>query len=151
MTGALYTTEILRLATSIPYLGQLAAPDARAEQRAPVCGSRVSVDVVLGADGAVSQFAQTVKACALGQASAAILGGYVVGRSAAELTAVRDALVALLAGQCELVPELPALDMFIAARPHSARHASILLPFAAAAEAVAVATNLRQSAEAGER
>jgi len=146
MSGALYTTEILRLATSIPHLGVLDTPDARVERRAPVCGSRVSVDMIMDENGRVSAFAQTVNACALGQASAALLGSVVIGRNAPELAAFRDGLAALLGGATNSVPQLPALDLFTAAQGHSARHASILLPFGAAAEAALIAQQRHQHA-----
>jgi len=145
MSGALYTTEILRLATSIPHLGQLDHRDAHVEKRSPVCGSRIAVDVRLDDKGRVAAFAQTVNACALGQASASILGRYVIARSAEELESVCAALAALLQGANDEVRQLPALNIFVAAQGHSARHASIRLPFEAAAEAVLMAARLRQA------
>ena len=55
----------------------------------------MTVDLVMR-DGRVADFAQDVKACALGQASASVLGAVVLGRSRAELEAARDALRAML-------------------------------------------------------
>lgn len=69
----LYSQRILRLAADIPRTGRLTAPDGSASCRAPLCGSTVTVDVVLE-DGKVSDFAQDVKACALGQAAASVVG-----------------------------------------------------------------------------
>ncbi|WP_205742194.1 hypothetical protein, partial [Halomonas marinisediminis] len=46
--------------------------------------------------GRVAAFGQDVKACALGQAAASVLGGAVIGRSRAEIEAARDALKAML-------------------------------------------------------
>ena len=91
----LYSGRILALAADIPHLGRLAAPQGTARRRSPLCGSTVTVDVVLQ-DGRVAEFAQDVKACALGQASAAVLGAAVIGRSLAELETARDALRAML-------------------------------------------------------
>jgi hypothetical protein len=67
------------------------------------------------------------------------MGGHVIGRDIKALTSVRDALGALLDGQSETVAMLPALELFVAARAHHARHASIRLPFEAAVEAVQAA------------
>ena len=73
MTATLYNRDILRLAASIPHQRRLDAPQASVERRSPVCGSRVVVDVVLDDDGRVAALGQEVKACALGQASAALM------------------------------------------------------------------------------
>jgi NifU-like protein involved in Fe-S cluster formation len=139
MPPTLYNREILRLAASIPHQGRLAAPDATSEKRSPVCGSRVMVDVVLDREGRVTALGQEVKACALGQASAALMGRHVIGTSAADLAAARDALAAFLKGDSQDPGPWPCLSLFADARPFAARHPSILLPFEAAAEAASQA------------
>jgi NifU-like protein involved in Fe-S cluster formation len=136
---ALYNRDILRLATSIPHLGRLAEPQASVEKRSPVCGSRVAVDLVLDGEGRVAALGQEVKACALGQASAALMGANALGRTAGELEQARDALRAFLAGERDDAGAWPGLGLFAEARPFTARHASILLAFEAAAEAAAAA------------
>jgi NifU-like protein involved in Fe-S cluster formation len=78
---ALYNRDILRLAAAIPHLGRLAHPQASAEKASPICGSRVAVDLVLDGEGRVVALGQEVKACALGQASAALMGGHAIGRT----------------------------------------------------------------------
>jgi NifU-like protein involved in Fe-S cluster formation len=80
-----------------------------------------------------------VRACALGQASASLMGAHAVGRNEAELTAARDALAAFLSGERSDPGEWPGLEIFEPARAHSARHASIRLAFEAVTEAVAQA------------
>jgi NifU-like protein involved in Fe-S cluster formation len=137
MSAALYNSTILRLATSIPHQARLADPGATAERRSPVCGSRVTIDVRLDAEGRVAELGQEVRACALGQASAALLGAHAIGRSAAELANARDALAGFLAGTRDDPGDWPGLEIFAPARPHAARHASIRLAFEAAAEAAA--------------
>lgn len=139
MSAPLYNAEILRLATSVPHQQRLARPDASAERRSPVCGSRVTVDVRLDADGRVAELGQEVRACALGQASAALMGRHAIGHDAGELAAARDALAAFLAGERDDPGEWPGLEIFGPARPHRARHASIRLAFEAVAEAAALA------------
>lgn len=139
MTEPLYTRDILRLAASIPHFGRLPAPEASVEKRAPVCGSSIIVDVALNAEGRVAAIAQDVKACAFGQASAALMGAHVVGRSPAELAEARDALAAWLAGTGDDPGPWPGLDILAPARRLSARHGAILLPFQAVAEAAALA------------
>jgi len=130
----LYSARILELASDIPLLGRLAAPMATARKRSPLCGSVVTVDLTLQ-DGRICEFAQEVKACALGQAAAAILGRVVMGRTVAELKTGRDGLRAMLAGGP--VPPAPfegyaALEP---ARDFRNRHASILLAIEATVDA----------------
>ena len=137
MTTALYNRDILRLAASIPHQRRLDHPQATAETRSPVCGSRVAVDVVLDGEGRVAALGQEVKACALGQASAALMGAHAIGRDEGELAAARDALAAFLAGDRDDPGPWPGLDVLARARPYKARHPSILLPFEAVAEAAA--------------
>lgn len=137
MTQALYNTQILKLATSIPHQVRLAHPQGTSERRSPICGSRVTVDVALGGDGRVAELGQEVRACALGQASASLMGAHAIGRDLAELEAARDALTAFLAGERDDPGTWPGLEIFAPARAHSARHASIRLAFEAVAEAAA--------------
>ena len=139
MPSALYSRDILRLASSIPHLGRLDRPQASAEKASPVCGSRIAVDVDLDGEGRVVALGQDVKACALGQASASLMGAHAVGRTGAELAEARDSLAAYLAGRSERPGDWPGLEIFAEARRVPARHASILLPFDAAAEAAAQA------------
>lgn len=135
MSAALYNSTILRLATSIPHQTRLADAQASAERRSPICGSRVIVDVKLDERGRVAALGQEVRACALGQASAALMGEHAIGRSLGELEAARDALSQFLAGERNDPGDWPGLEIFAPARPHSARHPSIRLAFEAVAEA----------------
>ena len=131
----LYSGRILALAADIPHLGRLAGAVATSRKRSPLCGSTVTVDLVMQS-GRVTGFAQDVKACALGQAAAAVLGGAVIGRSAAELETARAALNAMLKDGGP-VPEAPfdGFEVLLPAREYKNRHASILLAIDAACEA----------------
>ena len=95
MIDDLYSSKILTLAANMPRAGRLPAPDASAEKVSKLCGSRVLVDLKLQ-DGAVVDFAQEVKACALGQAAAAVLGANVLGARVDEIESARDQLRAML-------------------------------------------------------
>lgn len=138
MNAPLYDTSILRLAATIPHLGRLAAPDAAEERRSTLCGSRVAVDVRLEA-GRVAALGLDVSACALGQAAAHLMAAHAIGRTPGELAAARDALAAWLAGASDDPPDWPGLEQLARARPHSARHGAIRLPFEAAAAAASAA------------
>jgi NifU-like protein involved in Fe-S cluster formation len=83
-----------------------------------------------------------VQACALGQASAALLGTHVIGRSRAELAQATQALATYLQDTAAPLPDWPGIETLAAARDYPARHASILLPFEAALEAIQRAEQL---------
>ncbi len=133
----LYSGRILALAADIPHLGRLPAPTGTSRKRSPLCGSTVTVDLIMR-DGQVVEFAQDVKACALGQASAAILGKAILGSSLAQLETARGTLQAMLkdAGPAPAAP-FDGFEVLIPARDYKNRHASILLALDAACEAAA--------------
>lgn len=123
----LYCKRILAMASDIPHAGRLDAPMGTARVRAPLCGSVVTVDLD-AEDGRITRFAQDVKACALGQAAASVLGHNVIGRSREDIARAREALAAMLTGTGETVPSpFEGLEVFRAAKGFGNRHASILL------------------------
>lgn len=131
----LYSTRILALAADIPHLSRLDGPDATVKRRSPLCGSTVTVDLKL-ADGKIAAFGQDVKACALGQAAAAVVGDGVIGATRAQIETAREQLKAMLK-QDGPVPDAPfdGLEVLLPAREFKNRHASILLALEATAEA----------------
>ncbi len=135
----LYSGRILALAADIPHLDRLDAPDATVKRRAPLCGSTVTVDVRVQ-DGRVADFGQDVKACALGQAAASVVGGAIVGCTRAQIETARDQLSAMLKSGGP-VPDAPfdGLAVLEPARDYKNRHASILLALEASVEAVSKA------------
>jgi NifU-like protein involved in Fe-S cluster formation len=136
----LYSAKILTLAANMPRAGRLAAPDASVERTAKLCGSSITIDVVLDPAGRVADFAQDVRACALGQAAAAILGEHVIGTDLAELEQARDAMRDMLkAGGPEPTGRFADLAVLAPVKDYPARHASTLLAFEAATEAVRTA------------
>jgi len=136
MIDDLYSANILRLAANMPRAGRLAAPDASAEKVAKLCGSRIIVDVVLDQDGKIADFAQEVKACALGQAAAAVLGERVIGATPQEIEMARDAFRAMLkSGGIPPTGRFSDLSMLEPVKDYPPRHASTLLAFEATAEA----------------
>jgi len=145
MIDDLYSARILKLVANIPHAGRLPAPDASAEKISKLCGSRILVDVKV-ADGQVTDFAQEVKACALGQAAAAVLGAHVLGASLDEIEVAREALRAMLKANGPApqgrFSELAVLE---AVKDYPARHASTMLAFEAAAEAVRLAVQAQTS------
>jgi NifU-like protein involved in Fe-S cluster formation len=145
MIDDLYSARLLALAANMPRAGRLAHPDASSEKVAKLCGSRVVVDVVMDGDR-VADFAQDVRACALGQASAAVLGANIEGASLAELEAARDAFRAMLKeGAAPPEGRFADIGLLAAVRDYPARHASSLLAFEAAAEAARQAMDRKRA------
>ena len=139
----LYSGRILELAADIPRLGRLPAPDGTAKKRSPLCGSTVTVDLTLDGDR-IGDYAQDVKACALGQASASISGRAAVGRTRTEIAQARAELEAMLK-RGGPVPAAPfdGLEVLLPARDYANRHASILLALDATLAAMDAALTAR--------
>ena len=132
----LYSSRILALAADIPHLGRLDAPDATVKHRSPLCGSTVTVDVTMR-DGKIAELGQDVKACALGQAAAAVSGAAAVGATLEQVEKGRDQLRAMLKDSGP-VPDAPfdGFEVLSPAVDYKNRHASILLSIEAMAEAM---------------
>tara|TARA_R110000782_G_scaffold78276_4_gene155114 strand:+ start:53128 stop:53571 length:444 start_codon:yes stop_codon:yes gene_type:complete len=138
MSSPLYSHDILRLAASLAGQQRLDAPDATADCRSPTCGSRVIVDVRLDDQGRISALGLDARACALGQASAALMAAHALGRNSAELEEALAKLDIFLHTQ-DRVPDAsfwPGVEVFAPARAYPARHPSILLSFQAVRDAV---------------
>lgn len=131
----LYSARILQLAAESPHAGRLDAPMGTARARSPLCGSTVTVDLNIE-DGRISEYRQDVKACALGQASASVLGQNVLGLSRDEVQQGRDQLHAMLK-EGGPTPQAPfdGLEALTPAKDYKNRHASILLGFEATLQA----------------
>lgn len=135
----LYSQRILALAAAIPHAKRLDHPTASVRRRSPLCGSTVTVDVVVEG-GRIADYGQDVKACALGQASAAIAGSHMIGRTRAEVEKARDELRAMLKdGTPPPAAPFTGYEVLEPARDYKNRHASILLVLDATADAMAEA------------
>ena len=137
MIDELYSARILRLAANLPHSGRLATPQGTGERVAKLCGSKAVVDVTLDAEGRIATFAQDVKACALGQAAAGVLGEAVIGATANELSAARDAMLAMLkAGGEGPQGRFEGLRALKQVADYPARHASAMVAIEATLDAV---------------
>ncbi|MFQ1700822.1 iron-sulfur cluster assembly scaffold protein [Loktanella agnita] len=132
----LYSGRILALAADMPRTARLGSPSASAKKRSPLCGSTVTVDVVL-TDGIITDYGQDVKACALGQAAAAVVGAHIVGTTPAQVQQGRDQLFAMLKSDGP-APDAPfdGLEVLQPAKDYKNRHASIMLAFDATLDAL---------------
>jgi NifU-like protein involved in Fe-S cluster formation len=138
----LYNDDILSLAASLRN-ARLERPCGSARKVAKLCGSDIEIDIIM--DGAVvSECALRVKACALGQASAAVLYRHIIGASLGDISAARSALRAMLKDN-ENSPKgrFKALHILQGAANYPARHGSILLAFDAAIAAIGQCQNIK--------
>ena len=131
MNAPLYTTEILRLAASLPAPRELERVDGSSEQRSPTCGSTVTLQVQRDDDGRVAAISQKVHACAFGQASASLLAAGAVGRQEDDVARAALDLESWLSGAREDPGDWPGLAALAPARSRRSRHGAILLPFKA--------------------
>jgi NifU-like protein involved in Fe-S cluster formation len=136
MIDDVYNAKILGFAGNISRLGRLPEPDATAKAHSKLCGSTVVVDLKMQG-GVVTDFAHDVKACALGQASSAIMAKNVVGATAAELREVRETMLRMLKDD-GAPPEgrFAELKYLEPVRDYRARHASTMLTFDAVVDAI---------------
>jgi NifU-like protein involved in Fe-S cluster formation len=136
MINDVYNAKILGFAGNIGRIGRLEAPDASATAHSKLCGSTVTIDLSMK-DGIVTDFGHVVKACALGQASSSIMAANVVGASAEELRAVREAMRRMLKENGP-PPEGRFADLkyLEPVRDYKARHASTMLTFDAVVDAI---------------
>lgn len=132
MLSELYTGGVLDAAAAIPPAHRLAAPDASAVKVSRVCGSEVTVDLVMR-DGAILEFGMEAKACALGQASASVVAHNIIGARRNELYQLRDEMRAMLkdGGSPPSGARWKELAMLAPIRDYPQRHASTLLVFEA--------------------
>jgi len=135
MLDDLYSARILKAAAGLPHVGRLSAPQGSSEKVAKLCGSRIIVDLSL-TDGRVTDFAQEVSACALGQAAASVLGENILGATVEEIEAARAALYEMLkSGGKPPAGRFSDLAMLEPVKDYAPRHASTMLAFEAALEA----------------
>ena len=126
MNAPLYTTDILRLAASLPPEASLTEPHGRGEKRSATCGSLIRTEVRMDEHRRVAELAQAVQACAFGQASAALVQQFAIGRSAEDIRTARAGLAAWLGGEGD-APQ--SFDVLAPARTRTGRHGAMLLPF----------------------
>jgi NifU-like protein involved in Fe-S cluster formation len=126
----LYSNDLLAEAGALPEARRLDTAMATARKVSRVCGSEISVDLSLE-KGRVSEFAMRVKACALGQASAAIVSRHIKGERSEVLRRLRGAMWAMLKGEADL-PDFSGwedLQKLTPIKSYPARHVSTMLIF----------------------
>ena len=133
----IYSQRILELAANSSRGTRLVAPDATATAHSKLCGSTVTLDIRMDGD-TITDYGQQVRACLLGQSSAAVVAAHAVGSTSAELREVGRQMRAMLkengAPPSGKWQDLAALEPV---RDVKGRHASTLLVFDALERAMA--------------
>lgn len=137
MSGAarLYTPELLALAVELAKAPPLDAADARGEARSATCGSTLAMDLVLDDERRIAGLGMRVRACAVGQAAAAIFVRHARGRDLADIAGTLGQLESWLRDEGD-APDWPDLELLAPARAYPARHGALLLPWKAASAAL---------------
>jgi NifU-like protein involved in Fe-S cluster formation len=130
---ALYTPEVLALATGLARYPLGEDLPLRGHARSQSCGSTLELGLSLE-NGRISQVGLRAHACAIGQAAAAIFAVAAPGRTVQEIAAAEREIADWLAGG--LLPAWPGLATIAAAAAYPARHGAVLLPWRAASSAL---------------
>lgn len=131
----LYTPEVLAAAVSLAARPLGDELPLRGDARSPSCGSRIELGLAVDDDGRVARVGIASRACAIGQASAAVFADHVVGLTADEIASARSQMAAWLAGNGTM-PDWPGLPLVAAARDYPARHGAMMLAWDAACAAL---------------
>ncbi len=138
VSSRLYTPELLGLATGLADFPLTDNLPLRAEERSRTCGSVITLGLALDDDGLVCAIGMTISACAIGQASAALLAQGISGDDPGHVRLTAAALERWLAGEGDL-PRWPGIAALAPARDHPGRHGALLLPWKAASTALSQA------------
>lgn len=131
----LYTPQMLAAAVELANFPPIENAPLHAEVRSPTCGSTLSLDLVLEPPGTVGRVGMLVRACAVGQAAAAVFARHAVGLSADEIRQAHDSLAGWLDEQGP-APHWPDISLIVPARDFRGRHGVMLLPWKAAMAAL---------------
>jgi NifU-like protein involved in Fe-S cluster formation len=134
----LYTPELLALAVSLADYPPDPALALHGEARSKSCGSTLAMDIAVDGEGRIERLGMRVRACAVGQASAAIFAREATGHRLADIEAAHALLTQWLAGSGDL-PAWPGIEAIAPARAYPARHGAIMLPWTAARDALSSA------------
>ncbi|MBB5073026.1 NifU-like protein involved in Fe-S cluster formation [Bartonella callosciuri] len=136
MIDKIYSDKILEYAAHISRIGRLQNPDATSKKCARLCGSTITVDLRVE-NSIVTDFAQEVHACVLGQASASLLASHIIGQTTQNLKMLREIIYHMLTkdGPPPPVP-FEAFSCLQPIKDYKIRHTSTMLPFDAIVDCI---------------
>lgn len=138
----LYTPELLALAVALADYAIDPSLPLHGQARSKSCGSTLAVDLATDGTGRITAIGLQVRACAVGQAAAAIFARSAMGHTRNDIEATHAALTQWLAGSGAM-PDWPGLAAIAAAREFPGRHGAIMLPWTAARDALSTAAAAR--------
>lgn len=134
-TGKLYTPQLLGLATQLAAYPFDRAFGCSASRRSRSCGSTIAIGMDLDPGGRISSVGMKVSACAVGQASAAVLADFTINRTPHDLELATRSIERWLAFEAG-IPDLPNFGLLAGAQDFYGRHDALLLPWKAGCDAL---------------
>ena len=131
----LYTPDLLAATLELVHYPPLENAGLHGDARSSTCGSTLAMDLSLADDGTIERIGLTVRACAVGQASAAVFARHAKGRSEDEIMATAERFSAWLEDEAPM-PDWPDMALIAPAQAYPARHGAMLLPWKAATAAL---------------
>ncbi|MGB3796748.1 MAG: iron-sulfur cluster assembly scaffold protein [Alteraurantiacibacter sp.] len=134
----LYTPEMLMAAVELANYPALASAPLHGSAKSVACGSTLHLDLILDNDEAIANLGMKVRACAVGQAAAAIFARHAAGRTATDIEETLNALTGWLEhGGSQ--PDWPDFSLIAPARDYRGRHGAMMLPWRAGIAALSSA------------
>lgn len=131
----LYTPLMLSAAVELADYPPIENAPLHGSAKSPTCGSTLNIDVVLDDIGKIQRVGMKVRACAVGQASAAIMARHAEGKTLGDIATAYDRMNAWLDDEGP-APDWPDVALIAPAKDYRGRHAAILLPWKAALQAL---------------
>ncbi len=141
MLDELYNKKILQLASGLNKNIRISNADGSAIVKSHICGSRITIDIKMK-NNIISAYGHKVRACTLGQVSAAIMMENAIGQSKSELLKLHSQMSSMLNGGDDLPNGCwKGLKILQPAKNFKIRHGSIMLPFNAIIAAIEMTEN----------
>jgi NifU-like protein involved in Fe-S cluster formation len=139
MLSDLYTKDVLKAAAGISRTGRLEKAQATSARLSPVCGSKITVDLAMDGE-TISDFAQDIEACALGQAAASLLALKVVGLSPSAIREGAAHVREMLINGTPIEGNWEDFNILAQVHDRKARHGAVMLALEATLAACAAIT-----------
>ena len=126
--AALYSPEVLGLATALAAFPLSDDLPLRGSARAPVCGSTIELGMELDSEGRIERLGLKAHACAIGQATAALFARSAAGQDRGSIAATLEHLTSWLDDPAAALPNWPGIEAIAAARASAVRWSSVTIP-----------------------
>lgn len=131
MSDDLYQQAIIELAKRAREQPRLDAPDRTVTVDNPLCGDRITIDLVVN-DDTVDKIGHKTRGCLLCEASACLIADHAPGETIRTLRARAETLIGSFGDDERALDDLwPGLDTLAPARGYKSRHECVTLPFQA--------------------